>query len=200
MTRQADEKRTTDETSVAVTVVIDGTGKHEIDTGVGFFDHMLAQLSRHSLIDMTIRGRGDTEIDDHHLVEDVGITLGKALRGAIGEARGIRRYGSSLLPMDEALARVAVDVSARPVLVWRASFPVARVGGFDTELAREFFQALAVHAGLTLHVESLYGTNAHHMIECCFKAAGRALREALAPDPRDPERIPSTKGTLSEAE
>ncbi len=189
--------RGTDETSVAVEINLDGEGAFEIETGVGFFDHMIAQFSRHSLIDINLRAEGDSQIDDHHVVEDVGITLGCALREAVGDARGIRRFGYSLLPMDEALARVALDISARPYLVWRAAFPESRVGNFDVELTREFFHALAINAQITLHVETLYGTNTHHMIESCFKAAGRASRMAIELDPRLPDEIPSTKGTLS---
>ena len=194
--RQGTCRRETTETAVAVELGLDGAGAYAVRTGVAFLDHMLEQFSRHSLIDLTVRAEGDTEIDAHHTVEDVGIAIGRALREAVGDARGIRRYGFQLLPMDEALTRVAVDVSGRPCLGWRSTFPAARVGDFDTELVREFFHALAMQAGMTLHVETLAGANAHHMIECCFKAAGRAVRMAVEPDPRAPDSAPSTKGVL----
>lgn len=188
--------RKTNETDIHVELTIDGAGVSKITTGVGFFDHMLDQLSRHSLMDMTISAQGDLHIDDHHCVEDVGIALGQALKLALGDKSGIARYGQSLLPMDEALTRVAVDVSGRPFLVFRTEFPTAKIGAFDTELVREFFQAFAIHAGLTLHIETLYGTNAHHIAESCFKGVARALRLALALDARQGASIPSTKGTL----
>ncbi len=197
--RKGKSSRATSETSVEVTVNIDGKGACEAATGVGFFDHMLDQLARHGLLDLTVAAKGDTHIDDHHVVEDTGIVLGAALREAIGEAAGIRRFASEQVAMDEALSQAAVDVSGRPCLVWRCAFPAGRVGQFDVELAREFFQALAVNAGITLHVETRYGENTHHMVESCFKAVGRALRRALEPDPRAEGRIPSTKGTLSPA-
>ena len=197
--RRGNCERTTTEVSVSVTVDLDGTGQTRIGTGVEFFDHMLAQLARHSLLDIDVRAEGDRGIDDHHTVEDVGIALGRALREAVGDARGIRRYGFFLLAMDEALARAAVDVSGRPYLAWQAVFPAARVGGFDTELVREFFQAFAMQSGLTLHVETVAGANTHHMVESCFKAVGRALRMAVELDPRTPEDVPSTKGALGDA-
>ena len=194
--RQASISRKTRETSIDVAVSLDGAGKAEIETGVGFFDHMLDQLARHSLIDMTIRAKGDLHIDDHHTVEDVGIALGEALRQAIGDKRGIARYADCLLPMDETLTRVALDVSARPFLVFDVAFPTEKIGAFDTQLVREFFQALAVNAGLTLHIATLYGANSHHIAESCFKGVARALSAAVAIDPRQAERIPSTKGAL----
>jgi len=194
--RQASISRKTRETSIDVAVSLDGAGKAEIETGVGFFDHMLDQLARHSLIDMTIRAKGDLHIDDHHTVEDVGIALGEALRQAIGDKRGIARYADCLLPMDETLTRVALDVSARPFLVFDVAFPTEKIGAFDTQLVREFFQALAVNAGLTLHIATLYGANSHHIAESCFKGVARALGAAVAIDPRQAERIPSTKGAL----
>ncbi|WP_309084225.1 imidazoleglycerol-phosphate dehydratase HisB [Chelativorans sp.] len=195
--RQAELSRKTNETDISVTVDLDGEGRSDISTGVGFFDHMLEQLSRHSLIDMKIAARGDLHIDDHHTVEDCGIALGQAIAKALGDRRGIVRYASLDLAMDEALTRAAVDVSGRPFLVWQVAFPSPKIGTFDTELVREFFQALAQHAGLTLHVANLYGANAHHIAETCFKAVARVLRAALAPDPRQPNAIPSTKGTLN---
>ena len=194
--RQASISRKTRETSIEVAVTLDGRGKADIATGVGFFDHMLDQLARHSLIDMTIRAKGDVHIDDHHTVEDVGIALGEALRQAIGDKRGIARYADCLLPMDETLTRVALDVSARPFLIFDVAFPTEKIGAFDTQLVREFFQALAVNAGLTLHIATLYGANSHHMAESCFKGVARALGAAIAIDPRQAERIPSTKGAL----
>ncbi len=188
--------RKTNETAIEVAVDLDGSGKADVVTGVGFFDHMLDQLARHSLIDMTIRAEGDRHIDDHHTVEDVGIALGQALRQALGDKRGLNRYADCLLPMDEALTRVALDVSGRPFLVFRVEFPTQKIGAFDVELVREFFQALAVHAGLTLHIETLYGANSHHIAESCFKGVARALGAALAVDPRQAARVPSTKGAL----
>lgn len=194
--RKGGSRRVTSETEVEVAVGIDGEGGCDAATGVGFFDHMLAQLARHGQLDLAVSAQGDARIDDHHVVEDTGIVLGTALREALGDAAGIRRFASERVPMDEALSQASVDVSGRPFLVWRCSFPTARVGRFDVELAREFFQALAVNAGITLHVETVYGENTHHMIESCFKAVGRALRRALEPDPRAGGRIPSTKGAL----
>ncbi len=188
--------RKTNETAIEVAVDLDGSGKADVTTGVGFFDHMLAQLARHPLIDMTIRAEGDRHIDDHHTVEDVGIALGQALRQALGDKRGLKRYADCLLPMDEALTRVALDVSGRPFLTFRVEFPTEKIGAFDVELVREFFQALAVHAGLTLHIETLYGANSHHIAESCFKGVARALGAALAIDERQAERVPSTKGAL----
>lgn len=194
--RKGAVSRKTNETEIDVQVDIDGSGATKIVTGVGFFDHMLDQLGRHSLIDMTIAAHGDVHIDDHHTVEDVGIALGQALRQAVGDKRGVTRYADCLLPMDETLTRVAVDVSGRPFLVFRSTFPTAKIGAFDTELVREFFQAFAMNAGLTLHIETLYGVNSHHIAESCFKGVARALGAALAVDPRQAARIPSTKGAL----
>ena len=188
--------RKTKETSIEVALDLDGSGASDISTGVGFFDHMLDQLARHSLIDLTIRAQGDRHIDDHHTVEDVGIALGQALAQALGDKRGLTRYADCLLPMDETLTRVALDVSGRPFLVFRSEFPTERIGSFDTQLVREFFQALAGNAGLTLHIETLYGLNSHHIAESCFKGVARALRDAVAIDPRQGDRAPSTKGAL----
>ncbi|NDW03751.1 imidazoleglycerol-phosphate dehydratase HisB [Jiella pacifica] len=190
-------ERATKETKVRVRVDLDGTGRSTIATGVGFFDHMLEQLSRHSLIDMDIATEGDLHIDDHHTVEDTGIAIGQAIRQALGERRGIRRYASLDLAMDECLTRAAIDVSGRPFLVFKAEFSRAKIGTFDTELVREFFQALAQNAGLTLHVENLYGDNAHHVAETCFKAVARVLGQAIEIDPRQADLVPSTKGLLA---
>lgn len=194
--RTATIARDTKETAITVTVDLDGTGKGRHATGVGFFDHMLDQLSRHSLIDLSVEAKGDLHIDDHHTVEDVGIALGQALRQAMGDRAGIVRYADCLLPMDETLTRAAVDISGRPFLVFRTKFPCAKIGTFDTELVREFFQALATNAGITLHVETLYGANAHHIAESCFKAVARSLGAAVALDPRQHGMVPSTKGML----
>jgi len=188
--------RKTNETEIIVEVDLDGAGLAKIATGVGFFDHMLDQLARHSLVDITVSAKGDLQIDDHHTVEDVGIALGQALKQALGDKRGLTRYADCLLPMDETLTRVALDVSGRPFLVFRVDFPTAKIGAFDTELVREFFQALAINAGLTLHIETLYGANSHHIAESCFKGVARALGAALAIDQRQASRIPSTKGAL----
>ncbi|MDM7849573.1 imidazoleglycerol-phosphate dehydratase HisB [Pseudochrobactrum kiredjianiae] len=188
--------RSTKETSIEAEVFLDGTGRFDISTGVGFFDHMLEQLSRHSLIDMNITTKGDTHIDDHHTVEDTGIAIGKAIAEALGERRGIVRYASIDLAMDETLTSAALDVSGRPFLVWNVAFNAPKIGTFDTELVREFFQALAQNAGITLHVNMRYGTNNHHIAETCFKAVARALRMAIETDPRQKDAIPSTKGTL----
>ncbi len=196
--RTATVSRKTSETEISVSVDIDGSGRFEVSTGVGFFDHMLEQLSRHSLVDITVRATGDLHIDDHHTVEDTGIALGQALSGALGERRGISRYASIDLAMDETLTAAAIDISGRPFLVWNVAFPSAKIGTFDTELVREFFQALAQNAGITLHVNNRYGANSHHIAETCFKAVARALRAAMAPDPRQADAIPSTKGTLGE--
>jgi imidazoleglycerol-phosphate dehydratase len=194
--RSATVTRTTAETKITVDVNLDGTGQYDIQTGVGFFDHMLDQLARHSLIDMTVRCDGDVHIDDHHSVEDVGIALGQALTQAVGDKRGIVRYGACLLPMDDALVRAALDLSARPFLVWNVDLPSAKIGSFDTELVREFFQALSTHGGITLHVDMLHGINSHHIAEAAFKSVARALRDALEVDPRKADAIPSTKGAL----
>ena len=194
--RQAKITRRTAETEIAVTLDLDGSGRYDCKTGVGFFDHMLDQLSRHSLIDLTVAAAGDLHIDDHHTVEDTGIALGQALAQALGDKRGIRRYGACLLPMDDALVRAALDLSGRPYLIWNVAMPTAKIGTFDTELVREFFQALATHGGVTLHVDALHGINSHHIAEAAFKAVARALREAVETDPRKADAIPSTKGAL----
>ncbi|MCB9958765.1 MAG: imidazoleglycerol-phosphate dehydratase HisB [Rhodospirillaceae bacterium] len=194
--RRATVRRETKETQIRVTVDLDGTGSAQVATGVGFFDHMLDQLSRHGLIDLIVEATGDRHIDDHHTVEDVGITLGQAVARALGDRRGIRRYGEALAPMDETLSRVAIDISGRPFLVWRVAFEKEKIGSFDTDLVREFAQALAINAGMTLHVETFYGVNAHHIAESVFKALARALRAAVEPDPRRPHAVPSTKGSL----
>lgn len=194
--REARLTRTTAETDITVSVNLDGTGAYDIATGVGFLDHMLDQLARHSLIDITLRAKGDLHIDDHHTVEDCGIALGQALTRALGDKRGIRRYGACILPMDDARVTAALDLSGRPFLVWNVSFPTPKIGSFDTELVREFFQALASHGGITLHVTQEAGVNSHHIAEAAFKAVARALRDAVEPDPRKRDAIPSTKGTL----
>lgn len=194
--RRAEITRTTSETAVSVAIDLDGTGASSIATGVGFFDHMLDQLARHSLIDITLSAKGDLQIDDHHTVEDCGIALGQALARALGEKRGIRRYGHFSLAMDDAQIACALDLSARPWLVWNLSFPTAKIGSFDTELLREFFQALASHGGITLHLDQVHGLNSHHIAEAAFKAVARALRMAVEPDPRAAGAIPSTKGAL----
>lgn len=194
--RSATITRKTAETDITVEINLDGTGRYDNQTGVGFFDHMLDQLARHALIDMTVRCAGDLHIDDHHTVEDVGIALGQALTQAMGDKRGIVRYGACLLPMDDSLVRAALDLSARPYLVWKVDFPTPAIKTFDTELVREFFQAFATHGGITLHVEKLDGINSHHIAEAAFKAVARALRDALETDPRKGDAIPSTKGML----
>lgn len=194
--RTATVTRETNETRIEVRVDLDGTGRSESVTGIGFFDHMIDQLSRHALIDITLSCDGDRHIDDHHSVEDCGIALGQALREALGEKRGIRRYGSFHLAMDDTLVRAALDLSGRPYLVWNLPFPADKIGTFDTELVREFFQALATHGGITLHVDRLHGINSHHIAEAAFKAVARALREAVEPDPRMTGVLPSTKGAL----
>ena len=197
MTRQAEITRKTKETDISVKVGLDGAGLSRISTGIGFFDHMLDQLARHSLMDIEIEAKGDLHIDQHHTVEDVGITLGQAFRRRSGEMRGIARYADALIPMDETLTRVAVDMSGRPFLVFRSQISATpRSGEFDTELVREFFQAFAQNAGLTLHIETLYGVNNHHIAETCFKGVARAIGRAIAIDPRQADKIPSTKGAL----
>jgi len=188
--------RKTAETDISVSINLDGSGTYDNQTGVGFFDHMLDQLARHSLIDMDIRAKGDLHIDDHHTVEDVGIALGQALTKALGDKRGIRRYGSCLLAMDDALVRSALDLSGRPFLVWNVEMAAPKIGAFDTELVREFFQAFATHGGITLHVDALHGFNAHHIAEATFKSVARALRDAVETDPRKADAVPSTKGAL----
>jgi imidazoleglycerol-phosphate dehydratase len=194
--RAASVSRRTAETDVAVSIALDGSGKAEIATGVGFFDHMLELFARHGLFDLTVKVTGDLHVDDHHTVEDAGIALGQAFLQALGNKRGIARYADIHLPMDETLSRVAVDISGRPFLVFRTTFPTEKIGTFDTELVREWFQAFAMQAGVTLHVETLYGVNSHHIAESCFKGLARALRAAVAVDPREGGRVPSTKGTL----
>ena len=195
--RSAKIERNTTETKIAVSVTLDGAGRYDVTTGIGFLDHMLEQLARHSLMDLTVRADGDTHIDLHHTTEDVGIALGQAIAKALGERRGITRYASIDLPMDEVCTRAAVDVSGRPHLVWQVTFAAPKVGDFDTELFREFFHALAQNAGITLHVVNLYGTNSHHVAETCFKAVARVFRTAFAIDPRNADAVPSTKGTLT---
>jgi imidazoleglycerol-phosphate dehydratase len=194
--RQAKITRKTAETEISVTLNLDGTGVYSNETGVGFFDHMLDQLARHSLIDMTVRAKGDLHIDDHHTVEDTGIAIGQALTRALGDKRGIRRYGHFALAMDDAQIDCALDLSGRPYLVWALDMPTAKIGSFDTELVREFFQALSTHGGITLHVTKRHGLNSHHIAEAAFKAVARALRMAVETDPRLGDALPSTKGAL----
>ena len=194
--RTATITRATAETSISVTLNLDGTGRYSNRTGIGFFDHMLDQLSRHSLIDLTIEAAGDLHIDDHHTVEDTGIAIGQALVKALGDKRGIRRYGHFNLAMDDAQVAAALDLSGRPYLVWNVAFDTPKIGSFDTELVREFFQALSTHGGITLHVDQIHGFNSHHIAEATFKAAARALRAAVEPDPRLGDILPSTKGAL----
>jgi imidazoleglycerol-phosphate dehydratase len=194
--RQASIARTTRETDIRVSVVLDGTGRSECATGVGFFDHMLDQLAKHSMIDLDVAAKGDLHIDDHHTVEDVGIALGQALAGALGDKRGIRRYGHFALVMDDARVEAALDLSGRPWLGWNVPFTAAKIGTFDTELVREFFQALSSHGGITLHVDLVRGLNSHHIAEAAFKAVAKALRMAVEPDPRAEGALPSTKGVL----
>ena len=194
--RRATASRKTKETAISATVDLDGTGAYEVSTGVGFLDHMIEQLARHSLIDITLNAKGDLHVDQHHTTEDAGIVLGQAMAKALGEKSGITRYGFAYLPMDETLTRVAIDVSGRPFLVWKVPFTRSKIGEMDTELFREWFQAFAQHAGLTLHVETLYGENSHHIAETCYKALARALRQAISLDARQEGRVPSTKGQL----
>ncbi len=194
--RTATVSRSTKETAIEVTVNLDGTGKYDIATGIGFFDHMLEQLSRHSLIDMSVRAKGDLHIDDHHTAEDTGIALGQAISKALGERRGITRYASVDLAMDGTLTKASVDVSGRPFLVWNVNFTAPKIGAFDTELVREFFNALAQNSAMTLHVMNHYFDNNHHLAETCFKSVARALRSAVEIDPRQNNAVPSTKGTL----
>ena len=195
--RKASVKRTTKETAVKVAIDLDGEGRSAISTGIGFLDHMLDLLARHSRIDIEIKAKGDLHIDHHHTTEDVGIALGQAVKQALGDMKGITRYADAHLPMDEALTRVAIDISGRPFLVFKADFVRDKVGPFDTELVQEWFQAFAMNSGITLHAETLYGTNDHHIAESCFKGLARALRAAVAIDPRATHEVPSTKGTLS---
>lgn len=194
--RQAAIERVTKETQIRVELNLDGTGVYDVQTGVGFLDHMLEQLSRHGLVDLTLRGAGDLHVDNHHLTEDSGIVIGQAVARALGERRGITRYGQALIPMDETLTRVALDLSGRPYLVWKVAFTRDKLGQMDTELFREWFQAFAQAAGATLHVETLYGENNHHIVESCFKGLARALRQAVEIDPRRAGDVPSTKGVL----
>ena len=194
--RRATIARKTNETDISVTIDLDGSGAYSNETGVGFFDHMLDQLSRHALIDLKISAVGDTHIDDHHTVEDVGIALGQALAQAVGEKRGIRRYGACNLAMDDAQVQCALDLSGRPYLVCNLDFGVAQIGSFDTQLVQEFFQAFSTHSGMTLHIDQRHGFNAHHIAEAAFKSVARALRDALEIDPRTTDAIPSTKGIL----
>jgi imidazoleglycerol-phosphate dehydratase len=193
--RDATVTRTTSETAISVSISLDGTGSAKISTGVGFFDHMLDQLAKHSLIDMTITAKGDLHIDDHHTVEDVGIALGQALSKALGDKKGIRRYGHFALAMDDAQIACALDLSARPYLICNLDFPTPKIGSFDTELVREFFQALSTHGGITLHIDKKHGFNSHHIAEAAFKAVAKSLRMAVEKDPRN-DALPSTKGTL----
>ena len=194
--RSAQITRTTHETAIAVSLSLDGTGISNCHTGIGFFDHMLDHLARHALIDITVQAKGDLHIDDHHTVEDTGIALGQALASALGDKKGIRRYGHFRLAMDDAQVACALDLSARPYLICNLPFPAAKIGSFDTDLVREFFQALATHGGITLHIDLIHGFNSHHIAEAAFKALARALREAVEPDPRMAGQLPSTKGAL----
>lgn len=196
--RQARLARTTNETDIAVSIDLDGTGTADIQTGIGFLDHMLDQVARHGLMDITIRAKGDLHIDMHHTAEDVGIALGQAFKQALGDKKGITRYADVHLPMDEAMTRAALDISGRPYLVWQVTFTRDKVGDMDTELFQEWFQAFAMNAGITLHVANLYGTNNHHIAESAFKALARALRKAVEIDPRTAGRVPSTKGMLAD--
>ena len=196
MARKGKVSRKTKETSINVEVNIDGKGQYKIDTGIGFLDHMLEQLSKHSLIDLKVKAKGDTHIDLHHTTEDTGIAIGEALKKALKNYQGIRRYAHAMIPMDETLTRVAIDVSNRPYLIWKVKLKVERLGEMDTELFKEWFQAFSQSAGITLHMENIYGDNSHHIIESCFKALARSLRTALEIDPRTKNAIPSTKGSL----
>ena len=194
--RQATVERKTKETQISVSVNLDGTGNFNISTGIGFLDHMLEQLSRHSLMDLQVQGQGDIHIDFHHMTEDTGIAIGEAVSKALGDLKGITRYGSATIPMDETLTRVNLDISKRPYLIWKVDFTKPKLGDMDTELFKEWFQAFAHGAGITLHVENIYGENNHHIVESCFKALARAFRQAIEIDPRKADAIPSTKGTL----
>ena len=196
MNRKAKILRKTKETSISVEVNIDGKGNYNIKTGIGFLDHMLEQLSKHSLIDMNIKAKGDTHIDLHHTTEDTGIAIGEAIKKAAGNRKGIKRYSSTMIPMDETLSRISIDVSNRPYLIWKVDLKVEKLGEMDTELFKEWFQAFAQSAGITLHVENIYGENSHHKVESCFKALARSLKEALEIDKRIKNSIPSTKGTI----
>lgn len=194
--RQARVERNTKETRIKVALDLDGSGRSKIATGIGFLDHMLDQLARHSLMDLEVEAKGDLHIDFHHTTEDTGIAIGEALSMALGDRRGITRYGEATIPMDETLTRVALDASNRPYLIWRVTFTKPKLGEMDTELFKEWFQAFAQHGGLTLHVENLYGENNHHIVESCYKGIARALRQAIAIDPRKADEVPSTKGVL----
>jgi imidazoleglycerol-phosphate dehydratase len=194
--RSASVQRNTTETQIAVTIDLDGTGKYSVETGIGFLDHMLEQLSRHSLMDLTVKAKGDLHIDFHHTTEDTGIAIGEAFAKALGDRKGINRYGHMYIPMDETLTRVALDLSNRPYLIWKVDFSRDKLGDMDTELFKEWFQAFAQAAGCTLHVETLYGTNNHHIVETCFKGLARALKIAISADPRQSGVVPSTKGVL----
>jgi imidazoleglycerol-phosphate dehydratase len=196
--RTATIERKTRETEILVSVDLDGSGEYDIDTGIGFLDHMLESFSRHSLIDLKVRAQGDLHVDFHHTNEDTAIVIGQAIKRALGDFAGIRRFGSILMPMDEALTRVAIDCSNRPYLIWKVNFPRPKIGEMDTELFREWFQALAQNAGICLHIENLYGENSHHIVETCFKGTARALREAIEIDERMDGAVPSAKGTLAE--
>ena len=194
--RQAKVERKTNETEVRVEINLDGSGRYDVATGIGFLDHMLEQLARHGLFDLTVKAKGDLHIDFHHTTEDVGIVIGEAVAKALGERKGITRYGAALVPMDETLSRVVLDLSNRPYLIWKVHFSKPKLGEMDTELFREWFQAFAQAAGITLHVENLYGENNHHIVESCYKALARALRQAVEIDPRKADQVPSTKGVL----
>ena len=194
--RTAKIERNTKETRIAVEVNIDGTGVYDVQTGIGFLDHMLEQLSRHSLMDLTVRAEGDLHIDFHHTTEDTGIAIGEAVSQALGDRKGIERYGSAIIPMDETCTRVALDMSNRPYLIWKVEFTRPKLGDMDTELFKEWFQAFSQSAGCTLHIENLYGENNHHIVESCFKGIARSLKQALAIDPRKADAVPSTKGVL----
>ena len=196
MSRKAKITRKTKETSISVAVNLDGKGKYKIKTGIGFLDHMLEQLSKHSLIDLDVKAKGDTHIDLHHTTEDTGIAIGEAIKKAAGNFKGIKRYSSTIIPMDETLTRVSLDISNRPYLIWKVNLKVEKLGEMDTELFKEWFQAFSQAAGITLHVENIYGDNSHHIIESCFKGLARSLRAALEMDPRNKNTIPSTKGSL----
>ena len=197
--RVATVERKTKETRIKATVNLDGTGRYRVATGIGFLDHMLEQLSRHSLVDLTLEAKGDLQIDYHHTTEDTGIVIGEAISKALGDRAGIKRYGDAMIPMDETLTRVALDASNRPYLIWKVAFSRAKLGEMDTELFKEWFQAFAQSAGLTLHVENIYGENNHHIVESCYKGVARALRQALELDPRKLGEVPSTKGTLGKS-
>lgn len=194
--RTASIERNTKETEISVSVNLDGNGIYDVETGIGFLDHMLEQLSRHSLMDLTVRAKGDLHIDFHHTTEDTGIAIGEAVSKALGDRKGITRYGSAMIPMDETLSRITMDISNRPYLIWRVDFTRPKLGDMDTELFKEWFQAFAQAAGITLHVENLYGENNHHIVESCYKGLARAFRQAIEIDPRKSDEVPSTKGKL----